>query len=109
MPRPDDTKIAQAAHQIWLDENQSEGRDEEHWHRAKLALTGKSTRKRAPKAAPIASGKPAATKTRATSKSKLPGQSSVACTQAAGIRRSTISAHQLQPAGIASSLKLYSG
>ncbi len=119
MPQPDDSRIVTAAYQIWLDEGRPGGRDEEHWQRAKLALSGETTQTRARKTEPkseppqgTAALKPKApvkaaktpARQRAPAKQRPPNKA-----QAAGSRRSTISAHQLQPAGMASSLKLYSG
>jgi hypothetical protein len=34
-----DARIRERAHQIWVDEGQVEGRDEEHWHRAEREIT----------------------------------------------------------------------
>jgi nicotinic acid mononucleotide adenylyltransferase len=54
MPQLDDSHIAATAYLIWLDEGQPDGRDQDHWQRARLALAAETVTKRAKKAAPKA-------------------------------------------------------
>lgn len=60
-PTIDDTRIAEAAFHLWLDEGRPEGRAEDHWHRARTALEAEiAPVKKARKAAVTTAAKPAA-------------------------------------------------
>lgn len=38
MTTPTQAQIAEAAHRLWEEEGRPDGRDEDHWHRARTAL-----------------------------------------------------------------------
>lgn len=65
-----DSHIAEAAFFLWLEEGQPEGRAEEHWLRAKEALTAPApkARVRRPAAKTVAAKKVAAPKAKAKAK-----------------------------------------
>ena len=68
----DDTKIAEAAYFLWLDEGQPEGRDRDHWLQAAATLTPAAPVK-APRAKPAkkaATPKAAAKTAKAAAKPK---------------------------------------
>ncbi len=67
MPQPDNSQIAETAYLIWLDEGQPDGHDEDHWQRARLALSAETVKQRAKKAAP----KTDASKTKAAAAPKV--------------------------------------
>jgi len=67
-----DSHIAEAAFFLWLEEGQPEGRAEEHWLRAKEALTAPvpKARVRRPAAKTVAAKKVAAPKAKAAPKTR---------------------------------------
>lgn len=90
----DETKIAEAAFFLWLEEGKPQGREEAHWHQARVSLEGELTpvkprRASRPKAAP----KPAATKTSAakpkTTRAKSAAAKTTATTAKAPAKRKT--------------------
>lgn len=95
----DENKIAEAAFFLWLNEGQPQGREEAHWHQARVSLEGELTpvkprRASRPKAAPkAAAAKTTAAKTAAakpkTTRAKAAAAKTTATATKAPAKRKT--------------------
>ena len=68
MPKQDDSKIADAAYHLWLNEGQPEGRDKEHWLRARSEIEAAAPKKRRAAAKPKAEAATPKPRKKATAK-----------------------------------------